>query len=141
MVCSFLAFQCPYKIASILTNCCQCVSPNLYEELETVYRGLSDYIFKYINQDNQVPIVVDLCFMKDSQDIQMLSAKVASKGRTIPVHREVFEINQLKNRSKQFISHLSSCLPKDRAILIIMDAGFGEEWFSEIEEKNWYWLV
>ncbi len=27
MVCSFLAFQCPYKIASILTNCCQCVSP------------------------------------------------------------------------------------------------------------------
>ncbi len=31
MVCSFLAFQCPYKIASILTNCCQCVSPISYE--------------------------------------------------------------------------------------------------------------
>ncbi len=36
MVCSFLAFQCPYKIASILTNCCQCVSP-IYKNL--TFRG------------------------------------------------------------------------------------------------------
>lgn len=114
---------------------------HLYIELDTLYAGLSKYVFKYLAQDKCSPIVVDLCFLKDTHDIQMLSAEVATKGRTIPLYREVFKLGELKGREKEFISKLSTCIPSDRDVLIIMDAGFGDDWFEAIESQNWYWLV
>jgi hypothetical protein len=114
---------------------------HLYSEMADVYSGLSQYVFKYIAQDKASPIVIDLCFLKDDHDIQMLSAEVATQGRTIPLYREIFEKGKLKGREKEFISKLAQCLPSDRKILIIMDAGFGEAWFEMIESKKWYWLV
>jgi hypothetical protein len=71
----------------------------------------------------------------------MLSAEVAIQGRSIPLYREVFGINQLKGREKEFILKLSHCIPSDRDTLIIMDAGFGDDWFEAIEGQHWYWLV
>src|SRR5262249_31992092 len=41
----------------------------------------------------------------------------------------------------KFLSHLKSCVPSEREVLIVMDAGFSEDWFKEIEELNWNWLV
>jgi Transposase DDE domain len=114
---------------------------HLYSELADIYAGLSQYVFKYVAQDKLSPIVVDLCFLKDDHDIQMLSAEMATQGRTIPLYREVFEINELKGREKEFLSKLSQCIPKERDVLIIMDAGFGEAWFEAIESYSWYWLV
>lgn len=114
---------------------------HLYGELETIYGGLSQYIFKYIAQDKFSPIVVDLCYLKDDHDIQMLSAEVATQGRTLPLYRDVFEKKQLKGRAERFLSKLSSCIPMDREILIVMDAGFGEDWFEAIELRGWNWLV
>jgi hypothetical protein len=114
---------------------------HLYSELANIYAGLSQYVFQYIAQDKVSPIVIDLCFLKDDQDIQMLSAEVATQGRTIPLYREVFEKGQLKGREKEFISKLSQCIPPERDVLIIMDAGFGDNWFEAIESKMWYWLV
>lgn len=113
----------------------------LYSELAGIYSGLSQYVFKYIAQDKVSPIVIDLCFLKDDQDIQMLSAEVATQGRTIPLYREVFKKGYLKGREKKFISKLSQCIPADRDVLIIMDAGFGDNWFEAIESESWYWLV
>lgn len=114
---------------------------HLYVELGDVYSGLSQYVFKYIAQDKISPIVIDLCFLKDTHDIQMLSAEIATQGRTIPLYREVFEKGELKGREKEFISKLSSGIPQGREVLIIMDAGFGDGWFEAIELKKWYWLV
>lgn len=114
---------------------------HLYSELSDIYSGLSQYVFKYIAQDKISPIVIDLCFLKDDQDIQMLSAEIATQGRTVPLYREVFEKGQLKGREKEFISKLGLCIPEGRDVLIIMDAGFGDSWFAAIETKNWYWLV
>lgn len=114
---------------------------HLYSELADIYAGLSHYVFKYVAQDKYSPIVVDLCYLKDSHDIQMLSAEVASQGRTIPLYREVFELNQLKGRAKEFLSKLACCIPERQDVLIIMDAGFGEDWFEAIEARNWHWLV
>ncbi len=114
---------------------------HLYGELAGIYSGLSQYVFKYIAQDKVSPVVIDLCYLKDNQDIQMLSAEVATQGRTIPLYREVFEKGELKDREKEFISKLSSCLPEGREVLIIMDAGFGDSWFAAIESQQWYWLV
>lgn len=114
---------------------------HLYSELDTIYSGLSHYVFQYISQDKVSPIVIDLCFLKDGYDIQMLSAEVATQGRTIPLYREVFRKGELKNREQEFISKLSKCIPSDRNVLIIMDAGFGDNWFEAIESQKWYWLV
>lgn len=114
---------------------------HLYSELAEIYNGLSHYVFKYIAQDKVSPIVIDLCFLKDDNDIQMLSAEVATQGRTIPLYREVFEKGKLKDREKEFIYKLSECIPADRDVLIIMDAAFGDNWFTAIESQKWYWLV
>ena len=114
---------------------------HLYTELSDIYKGLSQYVFKYIAQDKLTPIVVDLCFLKDAHEIQMLSAEVATQGRTIPLYREVFEINRLKGRADAFLSQLFKCIPEGREVLIVMDAGFGDDWFEAIESKHWYWLV
>lgn len=113
----------------------------LYSELTDIYSGLSQYVFRYIAQDKVSPIVIDLCFLKDDQDIQMLSAEVATQGRTIPLYREVFRKGFLKGREEKFIFKLSQCIPAERDVLIIMDAGFGDNWFEAIESKKWYWLV
>lgn len=114
---------------------------HLYGELARIYEGLSGYVFKYIAQDKVSPVIVDLCFLKDAYDIQMLSAEVATQGRAIPLYREVFEMNGLKGRAKEFLLKLSSCIPEGREILIVMDAGFGEDWFDAVESMSWYWLV
>lgn len=115
---------------------------HLHNELEYLYSGLSKYVFTYLshNTSNSTPIIVDLCFIKDRYDIQMLSAEVACKGRSIPLYREVFAKGDLKNKAKQFLSNLAKCVPSEAKILIIMDAGFGEKWFQEIDNNNWYWL-
>ncbi|MDR3492427.1 MAG: IS4 family transposase [Gammaproteobacteria bacterium] len=123
------------KVDRLLAN------KHLYLEITDIYTGLSQYVFKYVAQDKISPIVIDLCFLKDDQDIQMLSAEIATQGRTIPLYRDVFEKGKLKGREKEFISKLSQCIPKEREVLIIMDAGFGDNWFEAIEAEQWYWLV
>lgn len=114
---------------------------HLYEEVSELYSGMSNYLFQYICYTKDIPLIIDLCYMKDRQDIQMLSAEIATKGRSIPIYREVFKINQLKGRSKEFILRLSKMIPLDRKIILIMDAGFGDDWFEAIETQGWYWLA
>lgn len=66
---------------------------------------------------------------------------MALKGRSLPIYREVFEENNLKGRAPAFIERLSSCIPVGREVLIIMDAGFGDDWFDAITAQGWFWLV
>lgn len=113
----------------------------LYEELTSLYEGLSSYLLKYISTSEAIPLIVDLCYMKDTHSIQMLSAEVALKGRSLPMYREVFEAGQLKHRASTFLENLSRCLPSNREVLVIMDAGFAEDWFEAISAKKWYWLA
>lgn len=113
---------------------------HLHNELCELYRGLSDFVFRYLSHDVNVPIIVDLCFVKDDRAIQMLSAEVAAKGRSIPVYRDVFREGELVERIDSFLNSLKSCLPEGRNIIIIMDAGFYENWFNAIESLGWYWI-
>lgn len=113
---------------------------HLHRELNELYRGLSEFVFSYLSHEVSVPILVDLCFVKDERAIQMLSAEVAAKGRSIPVYREVFNEGELAGRAASFLDHLQSCLPKGRKIIVILDAGFYESWFTAIESLDWYWV-
>lgn len=112
----------------------------LHEELFCLYQGLSSFVFTYISQDTSLPLIVDICCLKDDSEIQMLSAEVAMKGRSIPLYREVYRETESKGRAPKFLKELSLCLPRNRQVIIIMDAGFYEEWFKEIEALGWYWL-
>lgn len=114
---------------------------HLHDELGQLYRGLSSYVLTYVSHEGSTPIVVDLCYMKDDHDIQMLSAEVAIKGRSLPIYREVFKSGELKNRANEFVRNLKDCIPSDKKIVLIMDAGFGEDWLKAIESHGWYWLL
>lgn len=114
---------------------------HLHKELNSLYEGLSDYVFTYVSQVKDVPVVIDLCYMKDDKNIQMLSAELATRGRTLPLYREVFEKGELTKRAAIFISELAKLIPEDREVICIMDAGFQEDWLKAIESKNWFWLV
>lgn len=113
----------------------------LHGELEKLYEGLSSYIFQYLSKEADTPIIIDLCYLKDNKDIQMLSAEVALKGRSLPLYREVFKAGELSGRAKGFLEKLSPCLPTNSKVIIVMDAGFGEDWFSAVESMGWNWLV
>ena len=56
----------------------------LYEEITSIYEGLSSFLFKYLSYQEDAPILIDRCYLKDSHEIQMLSAEIALKGRSIP---------------------------------------------------------
>jgi hypothetical protein len=113
---------------------------HLHKELGALYNGLSRFVFKYVTHAVSLPIIVDLCFVKDDRAIQMLSAEVACKGRSIPIYREVFKEGELSGREQSFLHHMKACLPDDREVIVIMDAGFSEAWFKCIESLGWYWI-
>jgi hypothetical protein len=71
-----------------------------------------------------VPLIVDICCLQDDRALQMLSAEVAIKGRSIPLYREVYRDTETKGRAKNFLNELSLCLPYNRQVTVIMDAGF-----------------
>ena len=114
---------------------------HLHEELAQLYGGLSSYLLSYVAHNANIPIIIDLCYVKDERDIQMLSAEFASRGRTQPLYREVFKSGQLKNRANLFIGNLANVIPNDKTIICIMDAAFCEDWFNAIESQGWYWIA
>jgi hypothetical protein len=114
---------------------------HLYEEISSIYVGLSSFLFQYLSFQEDRPILIDLCYLKDDHEIQMLSAEIALKGRSIPLYREVFESGGLSGRASSFLSGLRPCIPKDKKVIFIMDAGFGEDWLKAIESLGWFWLT
>lgn len=112
----------------------------LHDELSDLYQALSSYVFTYLSQDTNLPIVIDVCFMKDDRAIQMISAEVATKGRTLPLYRKLFKEGELKDQTEDFLKELTHCIPKDRKVIIIMDAGFHCDWFKRIELLGWFWV-
>ena len=111
---------------------------NLHEELDSLYRALSSYVFTYLSQDANLPIIIDVCFMKDDRAIQMLSAEIATKGRTLPLYRKIFKEGELKDQTQAFLKELAQCIPSDRKVIVIMDAGFHCEWFETIDSFGWF---
>jgi hypothetical protein len=114
---------------------------HLHGELSRIYEGLSRYVFHYVSYHVATPVIVDLCYIQDNRDYQMLSAELAVKGRSLPLYREVFKSGELKGRSAGFLSRLSNCLPSNVDVIVVMDAGFGESWLNAISERGWYWLL
>lgn len=62
----------------------------LHTELYSLYQGLSSFVLTYISQDATLPLIVDICCLKDDGELQMLSAEIATKGRTLSLYREVY---------------------------------------------------
>lgn len=118
-----------------------CHNGQLLSECPKLYQAMSGYVLSYLTQDTELPIVIDLCFMKDDRQVQMLSAELVNKGRSIPLYREVFSEGQLKRRAPDFIARLKQCIGFNRKVIIIMDAGFFEDWFKAIEAAGWYWIA
>lgn len=113
----------------------------LHEEISSIYQGLSSFLFQYLEYQKDAPVIIDLCYLKDDHKIQMLSAEIALKGRSIPLYREIFKSGGLSGRASSFLEGLMRCLPKGKTVVFIMDAGFGEDWLKAIESLGWFWLI
>jgi hypothetical protein len=113
----------------------------LHDEISSIYRGLSNFVFRYLSYQAQKVIIIDLCYLKDDHDIQMLSAEIAAKGRSLPLYREVFGSGELKGRAHSFLSSVRDVIPSDISVIFVMDAGFGTEWFQTIEAFGWHWIA
>lgn len=114
---------------------------HLYDEISSIYTGLSSFLFQYLVFQEDAPVLIDLCYLKDDHEIQMLSAEIALKGRSIPLYREVFGAGELSGRASAFLHGLMHCIPKNKTVIFIMDAGFGEDWLKAIESLGWFWLT
>ncbi|WP_082650297.1 IS4 family transposase [Legionella moravica] len=114
---------------------------HLYEEISSIYVGLSSFLFQYLHFQEDAPILIDLCYLKDEHEVQMLSAEIAFKGRSIPLYREVFGSGELSGRASSFLQGLMNCIPMNKTVVFIMDAGFGEDWLKAIEALGWFWLI
>lgn len=114
---------------------------HLYDEISSIYTGLSSFLFQYLVFQEDAPVLIDLCYLKDDHEIQMLSAEIALKGRSIPLYREVFGTGGLSGRASSFLHGLMHCIPKNKTVIFIMDAGFGEDWLKAIESLGWFWLT
>src|ERR1044071_6072762 len=40
---------------------------SLHTELFTLYQGLSNFVFTYVSQDTNVPLIVDVCCLQDDR--------------------------------------------------------------------------
>lgn len=112
----------------------------LHAELGELYKGLASFVFEYVASIREVNIVVDLCYLKDDRCIQMLSAQLCTKGRALPLYQEIFREGELKGRVQGFMEKLNEIIPKDKKVIVIMDAGFYVEWFRSIERLGWKWV-
>lgn len=113
---------------------------HLHLELGQLYKGLSSFIFTYMSYLTDVPIIIDLCFIKDDMAVQMMSAELATKGRTLPLYREIFSEGELAGRAHKFLMQLKEMIPAGKEVVCIMDAGFTMEWFNAIELLGWNWI-
>ena len=113
---------------------------HLHEELHDLYQGLSCFIFEHVKHLKENSIVIDLCYLKDDRMVQMLSAQLCTRGMTLPLYQEVFTEGELKGRTETFLAKLVEVIPKDKKVIVIMDAGFHVEWFSLIESHGWNWV-
>jgi hypothetical protein len=113
---------------------------HLHEELHDLYRGMSYFLFEHIKHLRENSIVIDLCYLKDDRMIQMLSAQLCTRGMTLPLYQEVFTDGELKGRTEVFLTKLMELIPRDKEVIIIMDAGFHVEWFKLIESHGWNWV-
>jgi hypothetical protein len=113
----------------------------LHNELDSLYKGISKFVLRYIATETIKHVVVDLCCIQDSNNIVMLSAEIAVKGRTLPLYRLIFKIDEQTQMINKFLLSLSKCIPDNKQVVLVMDAGFGEEWLKSIEKLGWHWLV
>jgi hypothetical protein len=102
----------------------------LHNELESLYKGISKFVLRYIAKETIKHVVVDLCCIQDRNKIVMLSAEIAVKGRTLPLYRLIFKLNEQTTMINKFLLGFSKCLPDHKQVVLVMDAGFGEEWLE-----------
>ena len=112
----------------------------MYQELSVIYSGLSKYVMQYTQSEMPVEVIIDVSYMKDDRCLAMLSAQLSYKGRSLPLYNEIFKEGELKGKASSFLETLKELLPADRKVIIVLDAGFFEDWFKSIEALGYYWV-
>lgn len=120
-------------------------SKSLYKRLN---RFLDNENFKMINltkdltpiiypEENLLPVIIDQTAIGD---VQVISANVPTEGRSIPIALKTFEYGKIESSQnyleEEFLTNLSSQLPKGVKIVQIADRGYGKSALLENRFKR-----
>lgn len=114
----------------------------LQGEVSHIYKSFAKKIVSCLPKDNPIIVLLDLCYLKEERGIVQISAALATKGHSIPLLEQVVSGDgAIKKQARYFIRQLKAILPKEQEVIVVMDAGFYDQWLDELEKQKIYWLT
>lgn len=111
---------------------------HLYCEREDISRAV---ICKIMGNVPQPKIIVDWSAIPNTKN-HVLRAAVMTIGRALTIYDEVHPEEKLGKKAvhKRFLIKLKSLLPENCIPTIVTDAGFHNDWFSDVRDLGWHYL-
>lgn len=111
---------------------------HLHRERFSIYKSVSSEI---IGNEKHLLIVIDWSSIVAHQQ-HLLRASVVRKGRCMTVYEEIYPEKMLANGNchASFLKNLKELLPKDREVIIVIDAGFRTDFFAQVQTNDWDFL-
>lgn len=108
---------------------------HLHRERFSVYKSVSTEI---IGKEKFLLIVMDWSSIVAHQQ-HLLRASIVRKGRCMTVYEEIYPEKMLANGDchASFLKNLKELLPKDREVIIVVDAGFRTDFFAQVQTNDW----
>jgi len=110
-------------------------------EVGAIYSKLSCML---LSKMKEATILVDWCIYKNKK-YHVLQASLIAEGRSLPLYRDVYDINsghfhQTRAENK-FLINLKKCIPDNiTKVVIVTDAGFNTPWFSQVRKLGWHFV-
>jgi hypothetical protein len=111
---------------------------HLHRERFSIYKTVSSEI---IGKEKYLLIVIDWSSIVAHQQ-HLLRASVVRRGRCMTIYEEVHPEKMLANGDCHacFLKNLKELLPKDREVIIVVDAGFRTDFFAQVQTNDWDFL-
>lgn len=111
---------------------------HLHRERFSIYKSVSSEI---IGNEKHLLIVIDWSSIVAHQQ-HLLRASIVRKGRCMTVYEEIYPEKMLANGDchASFLKNLKELLPKDREVIIVVDAGFRTDFFAQVQTNDWDFL-
>ena len=110
---------------------------SLLRELPSLYKWLATYI---IGCSPRPVVLVDWSPLDDRDDLHLLRAAVAVRGRALPVAELVHERVGSPQPHERLLDRLKSALPGHCTPVLVTDAGFRGDWFAAVQRLGWYFV-
>ena len=87
-------------------------------------------------------VLVDWSDVGDRNELSLIRASVAVKGRPVTLYEEVHDRSgkEKQKTHKAFLETLKEMLPTDCVPIVVTDAGFRNPWFKAVKRLGWHFV-